>query len=637
MKKIRTMRMLLVLLLLTACANQPEEQKLPVEESAQTEGSAQTEEKAAYETEKEQITEKEQVPEVVRYPMDIQGYYAVNEKDIYFCANQSVYAVDRESDAMRLIGELAENREQEETETLSEEFAMRHQLYLDSFYLYYLAESTSEDGKEVWKIDIRNGEKKKLEISGNIEMIYPVQHQIYCWSYDENMELVHQTYALEEDGKIGELLTGTEEDLYRTMPEGYSEPYLGTYLHYVYQISHYEKVLLNDSESELVLYDTGTGEVSRLQEDAVAYYDGVHLISYDSRYNTEDGKEHYYYTNTETGEQTELKLIIGTVLGAEKQGVYYVGSTEGELETMREEICYLPFDKMAKEGSEEHVMTLEKSGCLKNNLSYFNESFLTLDKGSIYAVQDEAYELKLSHIGWEKENTFQKDCGILMRSDKEGVGKTVYVTNTEVCPRCGTQVLSYYLEGFRLEEKKPGDVKINEAVHTYLEEVEQEAKQIFEEAGCEAHDFISASCNYRELTNEVTVQNEKFVGYLWFGYDYWRGAAHGMPYRVFRLYDRNTGQELFIDDILETNETELNAKIISEFEQQDESEELALDYIKENAGFYENHNFRAGSYYLNEEGLVYYFDAYEVACYAAGMPQVVIPYEDLSWKVKVYE
>lgn len=623
MKKRRMMRTLLVLMLmLTACADQPEEQKLQMEE------------KTAHEPEKEQRSEKEPLYEVVRYPMDIQGYYAVNEKDIYFCANQSVYAVDRESDAMRLIGELAENQKQEEAETVREEFDMRHQLYMDSFYLYYL----TEDGKEVWKIDTRNGEKEKLEISGDIYSIYPVQHQLYCWSYDENMELIHQTYALEEDGKIGKLLTGTEADLYQTMPEGYTEPYLGTFLHYIYQISHYEKVLLNDSESELVLYDIETGEVSSLQEEAVAYYDGAHLISYDNRYSTEDGKDHCYYLNTETGEQTELKQIISTVLGAEKQGVYYVArSTEEELEPMQEEICYLSFDEMTKEGSEEHVMTLEKSGCLKNNLSYFNESFLTLDKGSIYAVQDEAYELRMTHIGWENEKTLQKDCGLLMRSDKEGVGKTTYVTNTEDCPNCGKQVLSYYLEGFLLDEKKPGDAEINESVHTYLEEVEQEANQIFEEAECEAHDFITATCNYRELTNEVTIQNENFIGYLWFGYDYWRGAAHGMPYRVFRLYDRNTGEELFIDDILETSETELNARIISEFEQQEESEELALDYIKENAGFYDDHNFRAGSYYLNEEGLVYYFDAYEVACYAAGMPQVVIPYEELSWKVNWYE
>lgn len=629
MKKIKTMRMLLVLLLLTACANQTEEQRKRMEESV-------WEKKASQETEEEQILE-DQASEVVRYTMDIQGFYAVNEDDIYFCANQSVYAINRENDAMRLIGELTENRQQEETETVREEFAMGQQLYLDSFYLYYLAENTSEDGREVWKIDTRNGDKENLEISGNIHLIYPVQHQLYCWSYDENMELIHQTYALEKDGKAGELLTGSEADLYRTMPEGYAEPYLGTFLHYIYQVSHYEKVLLSDPESKLVLYDIGTGDVSRLQEDAAVYYDGVHLISYDNRYSSEDGKEHYYYLNTETGEQTELKLTIDTVLGAEKQGMYYVTRKTEELEPIQEEIYYLSFDEITHEGLGKHVMTLEKSGCLKNNLRYFNESFLSLDKGSIYAVQDEAYELRMTHIGWENENTIQKDCGLLMRSDKEGVGKTVYVTNTEVCPDCGTQVLSYYLEGFFLEEKKTGDAEINESVHTYLEEAKKEAKQIFEEAGCGAHDFISAACNYRELTNEVTIQNEKYVGYLWYGYDYWRGAAHGMPYLVFRLFDRDTGKELFIDDILETSETDLNARLVSEFEQQEESEELALDYIRENAGFYDGHSFRAGSFYLNEEGLVYYFDAYEVACYAAGMPQVVIPYEELSWKVNVYE
>ena len=63
---------------------------------------------------------------------------------------------------------------------------------------------------------------------------------------------------------------------------------------------------------------------------------------------------------------------------------------------------------------------------------------------------------------------------------------------------------------------------------------------------------------------------------------------------------------------------------------------MDLSYVWENAGYYKDHQFRAGYYYLNERGLVYYFGVYEIASYAAGMPSVEIPYEELQWKIKLY-
>ena len=56
-------------------------------------------------------------------------------------------------------------------------------------------------------------------------------------------------------------------------------------------------------------------------------------------------------------------------------------------------------------------------------------------------------------------------------------------------------------------------------------------------------------------------------------------------------------------------------------------------YISRNAGFMEDHHLKAGAYYLTEEGLVYYFGVYEVAGYAEGMPEVLIPYDELKWKI----
>ena len=135
---------------------------------------------------------------------------------------------------------------------------------------------------------------------------------------------------------------------------------------------------------------------------------------------------------------------------------------------------------------------------------------------------------------------------------------------------------------------------------------------------------------------ELSYYNDRYIGLLWNGYDYHSGAAHGIPYKIFRLYDRETGEELYLDDILASSEEELNAIVTRMFEERHDGDEIwewGLEYISENAGFLEDHHLKAGDYYLTDEGLVYYFGAYEVASYAEGMPEVLIPYNELKWKL----
>lgn len=151
---------------------------------------------------------------------------------------------------------------------------------------------------------------------------------------------------------------------------------------------------------------------------------------------------------------------------------------------------------------------------------------------------------------------------------------------------------------------------------------------------CDYHTYVN-SPNTRVRYMRVSYLDDDYIGFLQTGYDYWGGAAHGLQYQDFLLFDRQTGEEISVHDLLATSEEEFHNLVAERFEREypGPDSELDLDYIREYAGCYEENGFYLGDCYLDETGLVYYFYEYEVAAYASGMPSIRIPYEELEWKI----
>lgn len=151
---------------------------------------------------------------------------------------------------------------------------------------------------------------------------------------------------------------------------------------------------------------------------------------------------------------------------------------------------------------------------------------------------------------------------------------------------------------------------------------------------CDYHTYVN-SPNTRVRYMRVSYLDDDYIGFLQTGYDYWGGAAHGLQYQDFLLFDRQTGEEISVHDLLATSEEEFHNLVAERFEREypGPDSELDLDYIREYAGCYEGNGFYLGDCYLDETGLVYYFYEYEVAAYASGMPSIRIPYEELEWKI----
>lgn len=111
-----------------------------------------------------------------------------------------------------------------------------------------------------------------------------------------------------------------------------------------------------------------------------------------------------------------------------------------------------------------------------------------------------------------------------------------------------------------------------------------------------------------------------FSGYI--DYYQYTGGAHGITVRRSYNYDGQLGKFFTIDKLFKNGydyETPINKKIKEEISKNKDMYFNEGEYFK---GIDKTPNF-----YLTEEGIVVYFQLYEIAPYASGIPEFKIPYE----------
>lgn len=577
------------------------------------------------------------------FPYHLNGRYAVQGEMIYFASNEAVCGYNQitgEFEAFPLTGE---NYEMPKTYSRITDTNNR-KLYLAGEYLYCFNDFYQDRSESLlYQVDLSTGEASQVEFSFDeyVRDVYILDHQMYLRTYDENYNTGYRyhTIALEENGDIGEEITGTREDGRASIPAGYEEIQIMDMegrLYYAYQNLYFPQILLQDENQNYVLYDPDTEEITELlsSDYSVNYYDGWHLLYYLGEYMSEDGEAHQYYRNLNTGEEYELSAEKRNVIGADIEGIYYMKhNSETDLHQTEDQMWYQTYDSLDQGQEGQYLYQIIWSPYIKNNLDLVENSLLTLSHGALYVIEDSGDQTVFASYNWlrgESENAV-----VLADREINQIGQFNYEADEELCEDCGKPVYAYYIEGFTLNGSMLGDEAINEKIQEITDSMIKNAAGV----GMDEEEYHEEAY-YMEgsVTCEVDLSyyNDRYIGLLWSGYDYYSGAAHGMPYTDFRLYDRETGEELYLDDILASSEEELNAIVTRMFEERHDGDEIwewGLEYISENAGFLEDHHLKAGAYYLTEEGLVYYFGVYEVAGYAEGMPEVLIPYDELEWKI----
>ena len=654
---------LLVLSLLTGCSaagqmrkqqeqTAREEQHRTEQQRTEQEEQHRTEQQRTEQEEGEEEKEEEEIDPGFSYEFlyHLNGRYAVQREMIYFASNEAVYGYNQitgEFEAFPLTG-----ADYEMPETYSG-IADNGKLYLDGEYLYYFNDFYLERGDRaeslLYQVDLSTGEASQVEfpVDEYVTDLYILSHQMYLRTYDENYNTRYHTIALEENGDIGEEITGTWEDGRASIPAGYEEirPVdMEGRLYYAYQNRYFPQILLWDENQNYVLYDPDTEEITELlsSDYSVNYYDGWHLLYYLGEYMSEDGEAHQYYRNLNTGEEYELSAEKRNVIGADIEGIYYMKhNSETNLHQTEDQMWYQTYDSMDQGREGQYLYQIIWSPYIKNNLDLVENSLLTLSHGELYVIEDSGDQVVFASYNWL---TGKSENAVVLADRKiNSIGQFYYEADEELCENCGKAMYAYYVEGFTLSGIMPGDEAINaqlkEITNAQIQEIISSMSENIKEAGMdkeENHGEPRMNEGTFKCEADLSYYNDRYIGLLWSELDYYMGAAHPMPYTVFRLYDRETGEELYLDDILACSEEEFNAVVTRKLEERYgryKEWEGRLEKISEKVGFLEDHHLKAGDYYLTDEGLVYYFGAYEVASYAEGMPEVLIPYDELKWKI----
>ena len=579
-----------------------------------------------------------------RFPYHLNGRYAVRGEMIYFASNEAVYSYNQVTGEFEAFPLTGENYEMPKTYSRITDTNNR-KLYLAGEYLYCFNDFYLERGdcaqNLLYQVDLSTGEASQVEFSFDeyVRDVYILDHQMYLRTYDENYNTDYHTISLEENGDIGEEITGTREDGRASIPAGYEEIQIMDMegrLYYAYQNLYFPQILLQDENRNYVLYDPDTGEITELlsSDYSVNYYDGWHILYYISGNSSEDGEEHLYYQNLKTGEEHELSAEKRNVIGADAEGIYYMKSnSETGLRQTKEQMWYQTYGSLDQGQEGQYLYQIIWSPYIKWNLDLVENSLLTLSHGELYVIEDSGDQTVFASYNWLTGKS--ENAAVLADRGIDQIGQFYYEADEVLCGNCGRARYAYYVEGFTLNGNMPGDEEINAQVQEITDSMIKNAAEMgFDEE--EPHE--EAYWNESSVTfwGDLSYYNDRYIGLLWKGYDYHSGAAHGIPYEIFRLYDRETGEELYLDDILACSEEEFNAVVTRKLEERYgryKEWEGRLEKISEKVGFLEDHHLKAGAYYLTEEGLVYYFGVYEVAGYAEGMPEVLIPYDELKWKI----
>lgn len=110
------------------------------------------------------------------------------------------------------------------------------------------------------------------------------------------------------------------------------------------------------------------------------------------------------------------------------------------------------------------------------------------------------------------------------------------------------------------------------------------------------------------------------------------GGAHPNSFKSFHIFDGSTGEEkdakLFISDT-----SAFKVKVEAAFKK---VEKLPSDADLEEQGYFLNNHqfFLPANYIFTQQGVLFYYNPYEIAPYARGAIQFVIPYGELEGVVK---
>lgn len=199
--------------------------------------------------------------------------------------------------------------------------------------------------------------------------------------------------------------------------------------------------------------------------------------------------------------------------------------------------------------------------------------------------------------------------------------------NKEVLKKIQTQFVSSYF-GDAYEGLSP-----EEAVKKYTEDYIEAYKDLEDDFATEmkrAKDSpVGSWFSYYEMSENETVYNRNGLLSYMVAFENYTGGAHGAHSYFNHVIDLKTGEPVLEKDVfIEDFEDELAELLVAEIAKQNEvSDPKEL----EDMGFFSvDEIYPNGNFLVNETGITYSFNEYEIAAYVVGVIHVHLPYEGIE-------
>lgn len=456
--------------------------------------------------------------------------------------------------------------------------------------------------------------------------------ELYVDAPDEEGNAGWLCYQFQEDGSLSESSRPELEELVR---QGYSQlSYTDNGRRKLLMPESEEKfgyLVLRDENYEVVKVDPKSGEEEKLPAELLqmeAYNEGNFLCVAGNKLYLVDSKTLQINKTIQYDNSVSYIDVITT----DEEYAYVTYVTEDESEHTQK--CV--FEKVSLEtGDRSIIFEQEQMVGVGAEFSIYL-SDIVVKNGYLYYAGAEDYQLYMMRRS------------LANPSEEEKLGEAFYDSGIG---EVGT-IQSYYertysrtmpdvlltetdLEWLQVDEKFAGADKINR----YLEEeqnknIEYEngnvewMEEMIEEYG---EDGISHS-SYSSTLSEIAYFDGRYVSFCQQEYDY-QGGAHGMPLWIGLTFDLETGERLSLPDVIANSEEELNSIVTEYFAEYingnpEEFWEDALDIVRDEICF-------ESDFYLTEDGIKFYFHPYALSSYAAGFPEVTIPYDEFEMKISL--
>lgn len=456
--------------------------------------------------------------------------------------------------------------------------------------------------------------------------------ELYVDAPDEEENAGWLCYQFQEDGSLSESSRPELEELVR---QGYSQlSYTDNGRRKLLMPEAEEKfgyLVLRDENYEVVKVDPKSGEEEKLPAELLqmeAYNEGNFLCVAGNKLYLVDSKTLQINKTIQYDNSVSYIDVITT----DEEYAYVTYVTEDESEHTQK--CV--FEKVSLETGDRSVIFEQEQmvGVGAEFSIYLSD--IVVKNGYLYYAGAEDYQLYMMRRS------------LANPSEEEKLGEAFYDSGIG---EVGT-IQSYYertysrtmpdvlltetdLEWLQVDEKFAGADKINR----YLEEeqnknIEYEngnvewMEEMIEEYG---EDGISHS-SYSSTLSEIAYFDGRYVSFCQQEYDY-QGGAHGMPLWIGLTFDLETGERLSLPDVIANSEEELNSIVTEYFAEYingnpEEFWEDALDIVRDEICF-------ESDFYLTEDGIKFYFHPYALSSYAAGFPEVTIPYDEFEMKISL--